>query len=104
MFNLAFEVRRICANKLVGGTPPGGQLYGGRPAKESTPAQQGVMRLPSGGRSESGVDVRTVIQWASSQFFAGNVALFPLNDAPAWSWITSLQAAAFRAAWRLWPS
>src|SRR5262249_49343019 len=103
MFSLAFEVRRICANKLVGGTPPGGQLYAGRPGKEATPAQQGVMRLPSGS-SESGVEVRTVIQLASSQFFGGNVTVFSLEDPPAWSWITSPQAAASSAAWRLWPS
>src|SRR5262249_34375036 len=69
-----------------------------------TPAQQGVMRVPSGGRSESDVEERTVIQCASSQFFAGKVTLFPLKDAPAWSSITSPQAAAFSADCRLWPS
>ena len=50
------------------------------------------MRVPSAGRSLSGALVRSTIQCASSQCFAGRVK-FPANSAPAWRRIVSPQAA-----------
>src|SRR5882762_12008773 len=49
------------------------QFNAGRPGREATPAKQGVRRVPSGGKLESGAEVRTMIQCWSSQLFPGKV-------------------------------
>jgi len=72
------------------------QLNAGRPGNELTPAKQGVVRVPSGGSAVSGALVRTVIQCALSQLFAGNTK-FPVKVAPACSRSVSPQDALFRA-------
>jgi len=50
------------------------------------------MRVPSGGRSLLEALVRSTIQWASSQAFAGNLKL-PANSVPACKTMVSPQAA-----------
>jgi hypothetical protein len=80
------------------GTPPVGTRRQASLA-ETTPAQQGVMRVPSGGNRLLGVLVRTVIQCASSQLLLGKVILPLVKVSPAASWIVSPHPAAFNASW-----
>src|SRR5215470_4435563 len=54
------------------------------------------MRVCSGGSCEAKLFVRRIIQWLSSQLFAGNVKS-PVKIAPACSSIVSPQLALFRA-------
>src|SRR5882672_555289 len=67
------------------------QFNAGRPGREATPAKHGVMRVPSGGRLESGAEVRMMIQCWSSQLFPGKVQA-PVNVLPAFRLIVSPQA------------
>src|SRR5690349_11904594 len=87
----------IFARRLVEGTPVEGQSNLGRSGKEATPAQHGVMRVPSGGSRLSGVLVRMVIQWASSQLRFGKMILPSVNVWPAANSIVSPQVAASTA-------
>jgi hypothetical protein len=87
----------ILASLLVPGTPPDGHAKTGLPGRDATPAQHGVMRVPSGGNRLLGVLVRTVIQCASSQLLLGKVILPLVKVSPAASLIVSPQFAAFNA-------
>jgi hypothetical protein len=80
-----------------------GQLKAGRPGNELTPAEQGVIRVPSGGRLLSGALVRMMIQCALSQALAGRVN-FPLKVAPACKLMVSPQFALFSAVCKLPPA
>src|SRR5258708_14843257 len=72
------------------------QFNAGRPGREATPAKQGVRRVPSAGKLESGAEVRTMIQCSSSQLFPAKVHE-PVQVTPAFRLLMSPHAAALRA-------